>query len=225
MNKQKFLPIKPAEVKSIRRKKSSPYETLEHPDFAGYIWKYYKDDWESKSIPGATPDDCYIWKGANHRQGYGFYNVRKENDPEHSKSGQMNAQRFALALKLGRPIVKGEFTLATCHNPQCTNPEHLTLCTTRNEYMLHSEVKCGYRKKYDTPFYRCYIRSITCSKVMKEFDLPIAKAGYLKLITRKKTELDKDYTGPVYSPQVSGYEIIDLAALRAAKLQAKQAKD
>jgi hypothetical protein len=60
---------------------------------------------------------------------------------------------------------------------------------------------------------------------MKEFDLPIAKAGYLKLITRKKTELDKDYAGPVYSPQVSGYEIIDLAALRAAKLQAKQAKD
>lgn len=63
--------------------------------------------------------ECWIWTSARARQGYGqFFLARR---PEgHIKE---MAHRFALALKLGRPLKLD--ALHSCHNPSCVRPSHL----------------------------------------------------------------------------------------------------
>ena len=58
-------------------------------------------------------DACWPWTGArNGRRGYGSF--------DHA-----GAHRFALELKLGRPLAFGMFACHTCDNPPCCNPLHL----------------------------------------------------------------------------------------------------
>lgn len=88
-------------------------------------WLYVEESWKERSIPGATPNDCFEWKGANHRQGYGMMQVRRNNDIV--GHGLMNAQRLAAAIRENRPLKPDECVYSTCHNPSCTNPLHLRI--------------------------------------------------------------------------------------------------
>ena len=56
-------------------------------------------------------DACWPWQGAT-SGGYGSF--------DHN-----GAHRFALEIKLGRPIAPGLFACHTCDNPPCCNPLHL----------------------------------------------------------------------------------------------------
>lgn len=64
-----------------------------------------------------TPDGCWEFAGARHRDGYGKVKHRREVWPAH---------RLAYALFAG-PIPQGQWVLHSCDNPPCFNPEHLFL--------------------------------------------------------------------------------------------------
>ena len=57
-------------------------------------------------------DACWPWTGARKPNGYGVFE-------------RMGAHRFALELRLGRPIGPGLQACHTCDNPPCCNPTHL----------------------------------------------------------------------------------------------------
>jgi len=59
---------------------------------------------------------CIIWPGAKDKDGYGFVKINGK---------QFRAHRIALAKKLGRELLSGEFALHSCDIPSCVNPEHL----------------------------------------------------------------------------------------------------
>lgn len=78
--------------------------------------------WPKVEIRGE--DDCWEWTKSKKNAGYGvFYDGEKTT----------TAHRFALRLKLGRPLTSVEESMHTCDNPSCCNPAHLVLGTrTKN---------------------------------------------------------------------------------------------
>jgi hypothetical protein len=61
---------------------------------------------------------CWIWQGYIKPNGYGQFNAGAATHHDY-------AHRFALTLKLGRPLGDGMYACHTCDNPICCNPAHL----------------------------------------------------------------------------------------------------
>ncbi len=64
-------------------------------------------------------DDCWLWRGATSRRGYGNFGVNGRSTV---------TSRYAWELTRG-PIPKGLCVLHHCDNPPCCNPAHLFLGT------------------------------------------------------------------------------------------------
>ena len=70
------------------------------------------------------PAECWPWTGVCGTAGYGQFTI-------HSGSSPIAASRFALALKLGRPVDPGMNACHSCDNPPCCNPSHIREDTTK----------------------------------------------------------------------------------------------
>lgn len=72
-------------------------------------------DWFLEKVVPEPNTGCWLWLAAQTTRGYGTYT-------DETKTTRY-AHRFALALKLGRPLTK--HALHTCDNSSCVNPAHL----------------------------------------------------------------------------------------------------
>lgn len=65
------------------------------------------------------PDACWPWTAALDEQGYGYFTADRKG---------IRAGRFALQLKLGRQLARGEVTRHgdSCTTRACCNPVHLS---------------------------------------------------------------------------------------------------
>src|ERR1700742_1259391 len=61
-------------------------------------------------------DSCWLWLASCRKSGYGAFSANGRS---------VDAHRFALSLKLRRPILVGYAALHTCNNKACVRPEHL----------------------------------------------------------------------------------------------------
>lgn len=79
------------------------------------------------------PDECWPWKGARKKQGYGTVAFLRKDRFAH---------RVAFEFTYG-PIPKGMDCCHKCDNPPCCNPNHL-FAGTRTENLLDSVAKGRY---------------------------------------------------------------------------------
>lgn len=72
------------------------------------------------------PDECWPWLGAIHNKlGHGSFRF----------DGRARvASRYALMVKLDRPLRAGEKALHDCDNPPCCNPRHVYAGSTLDNY-------------------------------------------------------------------------------------------
>jgi hypothetical protein len=69
-------------------------------------------------------EGCWSWKGKK-KNGYGAFSKGAKKD------GDFLAHRFSWMLHNSQEIPEGLFVMHKCDNPECTNPEHLTLGTPK----------------------------------------------------------------------------------------------
>jgi len=78
-------------------------------DFTNIFWE--------KVDMSKGPDECWPWtKGISLSTGYGAMKVNGK---------RIDSHRYALSLKLGRPVRRGFLACHTCNNRICCNPKHL----------------------------------------------------------------------------------------------------
>jgi|SRR5580693_5818069 hypothetical protein len=75
-------------------------------------------------VEKAGPNDCWNWKAAKNRQGYGQFHKRFGK----VKSGFM-AHRVAWIFQYNTPIPEGLICIHSCDRPSCCNPLHIMLGT------------------------------------------------------------------------------------------------
>ena len=69
-------------------------------------------------------DGCWKWSGKKNN-GYGVLSKGAKKD------GYFLAHRFSWELHNKQKIPEGMFVMHKCDNPECTNPEHLTIGTPK----------------------------------------------------------------------------------------------
>lgn len=88
-----------------------------------------------------TSCGCHVWVGALFDNGYGVLRVDGKNKKAH---------RVAFELANGVALGREQILLHSCDNPQCVNPTHLTVGTSRDN-TLDCLSKGRYRNRYGAP--------------------------------------------------------------------------
>jgi hypothetical protein len=91
--------------------------------------------WSNVDIRGA--DECWPWKLSCDDDGYGHIVVRDKTGKRH----WTRANRVALELKLGRPLLRGMKALHRCDNPRCCNINNHLFEGTHKDNMRDMKLK------------------------------------------------------------------------------------
>jgi len=189
-------PITPTQVSVVKKRSQQRVELRDPSGVNSEVWLYVPELFEARIRKSDKPEDCWEWLGAGHRQGYGLFPVVSSRLGLTSKGnprGQMmNAQRLAVAIKLGRPLNgKSEQVFSLCHNPRCLNPEHLRT-GTHHEACSNSPLRTWnyseYRTKYDTEYYTRYVFTTRYDHIAAEFGIGKEQASHLKGLTKARVE-------------------------------------
>ena len=70
-------------------------------------------------------DECWVWIGQKIR-GYGRVSKGKRGD------SSVGAHRFSWSLHNKQEVPEGMLVMHKCDNPECTNPNHLTIGTAKD---------------------------------------------------------------------------------------------
>jgi DNA-binding transcriptional regulator YiaG len=71
-------------------------------------------------------DGCWVWRSSKDKDGYGIFNGAVQGVV------YKRAHRFSWAFHNQMPIPDGMLVCHSCDNPECSNPEHLTLGTQQD---------------------------------------------------------------------------------------------
>lgn len=90
------------------------------------------------------PDDCWEWKAARLKKGYGRFGKRFGK-----QKITWQAHRIAWMFHYNTPVPSTLFCCHSCDNPPCVNPLHIMLAT--NKQNIHDAMNKGRlkRKKKD----------------------------------------------------------------------------
>ena len=151
-----YAPIKKSVLPRVQPARTDNRDELRHQ---GVTWKYFGDAWTERLVEKG-PNECWGWIGAYHRQGYALFCVQKEGDD--SKSGMMNAQRFAMALKIGRPLSHAERVGSNCRTLDCCNPNHLYITNYAHQCDHVKDIPFNGRpRKYTEEFFMKYYSELS----------------------------------------------------------------
>lgn len=99
-----------------------------------FFWANIKKDFEN---------NCWEWKGAKNRHGYGvIYSYSS-----FKKYAHLRAHRVSWEIYNAEEIPNGLYICHHCDNPSCVNPNHLFLGTQKDN-ILDSVRKGRFRRRY-----------------------------------------------------------------------------
>jgi hypothetical protein len=198
----RVAPITPTQIHLVKTREQIR-TNIADPATTDVVWSYTKELFDARRVKGDKPGDCWDWIGSGHRQGYGLFPVVSNKLPLSKKgnpTGQMmNAQRLAVAIKLGRPLRgNAEQVFATCHNPRCTNPDHLQV-GSRHDACQNAPSRTWnfseYRTKYDTEYYTRYVYTTRYDYIAAEFGIKNEQASHLKGVTKARVDAIREAGG------------------------------
>jgi hypothetical protein len=203
LHPKRVASITPTQVHLVKTREQQRVELKDPTGVNTEVWAYTPELFEARIRRGANPSDCWEWLGSSHRQNYGLFPVVSSKHglsvKGNPKGQMMNAQRLAVAIKLGRPLLgNAEQVYALCHNPRCTNPLHLR-SGTRSEACQNAPSRTwnfsDYREKYDNEFYTRYVYTTQYDHIAAEFGIKKEQASHLKGLTKRRIEAVREAGG------------------------------
>ena len=146
-------------------------------------------DYYSSNIDQQGPNDCWLWTGPKHRQGYGMMGAFRDDD----RRIMTVAHRITARLKFGN-LTSKQYIVHSCSNPLCQNPDHIILgnASIRNRVMIANgrnaktrqrkqqfQPQAGRKYKYD-PDDLLWIRNHTTQEVAERFGLTKQRSTNLR---------------------------------------------
>ena len=156
-----------------------------------------------KSVLKLGVDDCWIWQGRKHQEGYGRY----------SEDGkEWLAHRYSATLVYGE-IPSGNYVCHTCDTPSCVNPNHLFLGSpqdnvddmmSKNRDYWSGRTHCKNGHEYtdenthykpSRPTHRVCKRCVTISSIARDRSIKTVKRELYEKVVLEKEYWKQKYYG------------------------------
>lgn len=162
-------------------------------------------DYYHRHISQGGANDCWLWTGPTHVQGYGMMGGFNR-----SKTRVMTVvHRVTARIKYNRALGIKDFVIHTCSNPLCQNPAHIIIgdASKRNQVMIANgrnaktrntkqrfQPQLNRKYKYD-PDEMIWIRNHSSEEIAERFGITKQRASTLRYGIRKGFRWLDNYRG------------------------------